>query len=123
MNSSRFSSSSPSAATAEKSWWSRFATGLLQAIGWLLLCLCGALVALSYYGFTLYCENFGCIALGLVWMIWAATAGVGLVVALVVRSAQRRRGFSTRASGLAVVLLLLMGAGHLIYWLSVTTLK
>lgn len=50
-------------------------------------------------------------------------AGVGLVAALAVRAWQRRRGFSTRASGLALVLLLAMGVGHLLYWLLTTVLK
>ena len=43
--------------------------------------------------------------------------------ALAVRAWQRRRGFSTRASGLALVLLLAMGVGHLLYWLLTTELK
>jgi len=55
--------------------------------------------------------------------VWAVLAGVGLVAALAVRAWQRRRGFSTRASGLALVLLLAMGVGHLLYWLLTTVLK
>ena len=88
--------------------WSRSLTRLLRGSGWLLLGLCALLAALSFHGFTLYCENFGCIYRGLVWVVWAW---------------QRRRGFSTRASGLALVLLLAMGVGHLLYWLLTTVLK
>ena len=103
--------------------WSRSLTRLLRGSGWLLLGLCALLAALSFHGFTLYCENFGCIYRGLVWVVWAVLAGVGLVAALAVRAWQRRRGFSTRASGLALVLLLAMGVGHLLYWLLTTVLK
>lgn len=42
----------------------------------LLLGLCALLVALSYYSFTLYCESFGCIGVGLMWMLWAVAAAV-----------------------------------------------
>ncbi len=88
-----------------------------------LLGLCALLVALSYYSFTLYCENFGCIGRGLMWMLWAVTAIVGWVVALVVRAWQRRRGLNARVSGLAVTLISMMGAGHLLYWLGTTVLR
>ena len=58
--------------------WSRSLTRLLRGSGWLLLGLCALLAALSFHGFTLYCENFGCIYRGLVWVVWAVLAmGVG----------------------------------------------
>ena len=113
------SSSSSSVVVPAATIWSRSLTRLLRGSGWLLLGLCALLAALSFHGFTLYCENFGCIYRGLVWVL----AGVGLVAALAVRAWQRRRGFSTRASGLALVLLLAMGVGHLLYWLLTTVLK
>lgn len=118
------SSSTPASVVAPAAtFWSRSLTRLLRGSGWLLLGLCALLAALSYHGFTVYCENFGCIYLGLVWMAWALLAGVGLVIALLVRALQRHRGFSTRASGWAVVLLLAMGAGHLLYWLLTTAMR
>ena len=117
------SSSSSSVVVPAATIWSRSLTRLLRGSGWLLLGLCALLAALSFHGFTLYCENFGCIYRGLVWVVWAVLAGVGLVAALAVRAWQRRRGFSTRASGLALVLLLAMGVGHLLYWLLTTELK
>ena len=89
----------------------------------LLLGLCVALGALSYYTFTLYCENFGCIGRGLLWMFWAVLAVLGGGMALVVRAWQRRRGLGSRASGLASAALLVMGAGHLLYWLGKMVLK
>lgn len=111
--SSRSSAPSPSRAVIL---WSR-------ALNSLLLGLCALLVALSYYNFTLYCENFGCMGKGLLWMLWAVFTTVGSVVALVVRAWQRRRGLGARASGLAFALISVMGAGHLLYWLGITVLR
>ncbi len=88
-----------------------------------LLGLCALLVALSYYNFTLYCENFGCMGKGLLWMLWAVLATVGWLAALGVRAWQRRRGLGTRASGLAFGVLSVMGAGHLLVWLGNTVLR
>ena len=85
---------------------------------WLVL-----LVVLSHYSFTLYCENFGCLGKGLLWMLWAVLATVGWLVALVVRAWQRRRGLGTRASGLAFALVSVMGVGHLLFWLVTTLLR
>ena len=113
----------PSSAFPAASFLSRLFTRLLRGSGWVLLGLCAVLAAFSYHGFTLYCENFGCIYLGLVWVVWAVLAGGGLAIALLVCTLQRRRGFSTRVSGLALVLLLAMGAGHLLYWLGTTVLR
>lgn len=96
--------------------WSRVLDGFLLA-------LCALLVALSYYSFTLYCENFGCIGRGLMWMLWAVCATVGWVVAWVVRAWQRRRGLGTRSSGLAFAGISVIGAGHLLYWLGTTALR
>ena len=98
MQPSSSSSSSFSVVVPAATIWSRSLTRLLRGSGWLLLGLCALLAALSFHGFTLYCENFGCIYRGLVWVVWAVLAGVGLVAALAVRAWQRRRGFSTRAS-------------------------
>lgn len=88
-----------------------------------LLGLCALLVVLSYYSFTLYCENFGCLGRGLMWMLWAVCATVGWVVAWAVRAWQCRRGLGTRASGLAFALVSVMGAGHLLVWLGTTVLR
>ena len=81
------------------------------------------LVALSYYGFTLYCESFGCLGRGLVWMLWAVLAAGGSAVALGVRAWQRHRGLPSRTSGAALALLLTLGAGHGVYWLITTALR
>ncbi len=97
-------------------WVSRILNGLL-------LGLCVALLALSYYTFTLHCESFGCIGVGLLWMLWAVCVAVGWVVALVVRAWQRRRGLGSRVSGWASTVLLVMGVGHLLYWLGNMVLK
>ncbi|GEM_PF-1328548 len=97
-------------------WWSR-------VLDVLLLGLCVLLVALSYYSFTLYCENFGCLGKGLLWMLWAVFAAMGWLVALGVRAWQRRRGLGTRASGLAFALLSVMGVGHLLVWLGTMVLR
>lgn len=78
---------------------------------------------LSYYTFTLYCESFGCLGVGLLWMLWAGLAAVGWVVALVVRAWQRRRGLGSWASGLASTALLVMGVAHLLVWLGKMALK
>lgn len=94
-----------------------------HVLGVFLLGLCALLVALSYYSFTLYCESFGCIGVGLMWMLWAVCTAVGWVVAWAVRAWQRRRGLGSRASGLAFALLSLMGVGHLLYWLGTTALR
>ena len=102
---------------------SRAAVWASRLLNVLLLALCVALVALSYYSFTLYCENFGCLGKGLLWMLWAVLATVGWLVALVVRAWQRRRGLGTRASGLAFALVSVMGAGHLLFWLVTTVLR
>lgn len=96
--------------------WSRLLDGCL-------LTLCALLVALSYYNFTLYCENFGCMGKGLLWMLWAVFTTVVWVVALVVRAWQRRHGLDTRASALAFGMLSVMGAGHLLVWLGTTVLR
>ncbi|MFN3439959.1 MAG: hypothetical protein ACK41V_19840 [Acidovorax sp.] len=109
------SSSAPTASRAVV-WWSRVLNGFLLGV-------CALLVALSYYNFTLYCENFGCMGKGLLWMLWAVFATVGCLVALVVRAWQRRRGLDTRASGLAFGMLSVMGAGHLLVWLGTTVLR
>lgn len=101
---------------------SRTARGLGRALDGLLLALCALLVALSYYGFTLYCESFGCLGRGLVWMLWAVLAAGGSAVALGVRAWQRHRGLPTRTSGAALALLLTLAAGHGVYWL-VTQLR
>ena len=88
-----------------------------------LLGLCALLVALSYYSFTLYCESFGCMGRGLMWMLWGVCAAVGWVVAWLGHAWQRRRGLGTRASGLVFALLSVMGTGHLLYWLGTTVLR
>ncbi|OYD49403.1 hypothetical protein [Acidovorax kalamii] len=102
---------------------SRAAVWASRLFNVLLLGLCALLVALSYYSFTLHCESFGCIGVGLMWMLWAVFATVGWLVALVVRVWQRRRGLGTRASDLAFALMSLMGAGHVFYWLVNTVLR
>ena len=102
---------------------SRVSVWVSRTLDVLLLGLCGLLVALSYYSFTLYCESFGCIGVGLMWMLWAGLAAVGWVVARVVRAWQRRRGLGSRVSGLASTALLVMGAGHLLVWLGKMVLK
>ena len=89
----------------------------------LLLGMCVALGGLSYYTFTLYCESFGCLGRGLLWMFWAVLAVLGGGMALVLRAWQRRRGFGTRLSGVAAVLLWGMVAGHLLYWLGTMAWK
>jgi hypothetical protein len=89
----------------------------------LLLSLCALLVALSYYSFTLYCESFGCIGVGLMWMLWAGLAAVGWVVAWGVHAWQRRRGLGARVSGCAWAFVSLVGAGHALYWLGNTVLR
>ncbi|WP_225585155.1 hypothetical protein [Acidovorax sp. ACV01] len=102
---------------------SRVAVWASRTLDVMLLGLCVVLVALSYYSFTLYCENFGCLGVGLLWMVWAVLATVGWVGALVLRAWQRRRGLCGRASGLASRALLVMGVGHLLYWLGKMALK
>ena len=108
-------SSAPSASRAVILW--------SRALDGFLLGLCALLVALSYYSFTLYCENFGCMGKGLLWMLWAVFAAVGWALALAVRAWQRRRGLGTRASALAFTLISVMGAGYLLYWLGTTVLR
>ena len=102
---------------------SRRAQRMGRVLDGLLLALCAVLVALSYYGFTLYCESFGCMARGLVWMLWAVLAAASAAVALGVRAWQRHCGLPTRASGAALALLLALGAGHGVYWLITTALR
>ena len=102
---------------------SRTAVWVSRTLDVLLLGLCGLLVALSYYSFTLYCESFGCIGVGLMWMLWAVLAAVSWVAALVVRAWQRRRGLGARVSGLAFTLITVMGVGHLLVWLGTTVLQ
>ena len=102
---------------------SRAAVWASRLFNVLLLGVCVLLVALSYYSFTLYCENFGCLGKGLLWMLWAVLAAVGWLVALVVRAWQRRRALGTRASGLAFALVSVMGVGHLLFWLVTTLLR
>ena len=99
------------------------AAPISRTLNVLLLGLCALLVALSYYSFTLYCESFGCIGVGLMWMLWAVAATVVWVLAWAVRAWQRRRGLGTRASGLAFALVSVMGAGHLLVWLGKMALK
>jgi hypothetical protein len=113
----------PAVANTPQSHVQRAWAGLLRHAGAGLLVLTVGLAVLAWSTWQLRCENFGCIYRGLVWVVWAVLAGVGLVAALAVRAWQRRRGFSTRASGLALVLLLAMGVGHLLYWLLTTVLK
>lgn len=115
--------SQPSAPSCPVQPASRLAIWCSLALDVLLLGLCALLVALSYYSFTLYCENFGCLGRGLMWMLWAVLAAVGWVMAWVVRAWQRRRGLGTRASGLAFALVSVMGAGHLLYWLGHMVLR
>ena len=102
---------------------SRTAVWVSRTLDVLLLGLCGLLVALSYYSFTLYCESFGCIGVGLMWMLWAGLAAAGWVAALLVRAWQRRRGLGSGVSGLVFALVSVMGAGHLLVWLGKMVLK
>ncbi|MCI5070649.1 hypothetical protein [Acidovorax sp.] len=102
---------------------SRTAQRMAWVLDGLLLMLCALLVALSYYGFTLYCESFGCLGRGLVWMLWAVLAAGGSAMALGVRAWQRHRGLAVRVSGMALALMLAMGAGHFAYWLATTALR
>ena len=102
---------------------SRRAVWVSRTLDVLLLGLCVALGGLSYYTFSLYCESFGCLGVGLLWMLWAGLAAVGWVVALVVRAWQRRRGLGSWASGLASTALLVMGVAHLLVWLGKMVLK
>ena len=100
----------------------RTALWVARVLDGLLLALCVMLVALSYYGFTLHCESFGCMGRGLVWALWVALAVGGSAAALGVRAWQRHRGLPTRTSGAALALLLTLAAGHGVYWL-VTQLR
>ena len=102
---------------------SRTAQRVGRVLDGLLLALCVLLVALSYYGFTLYCESFGCLGRGLVWMLWAVLAAGGSAVAVGVRAWQRHRGLPSRTGGAALALLLALGAGHGVYWLITTALR
>jgi hypothetical protein len=88
-----------------------------------LLGLCALLVALSHYSFTVYCESFGCLGRGLLWMSWAVVTAAGWVLAWGVHAWQRRRGLGVRASGWAWAFLSAMGAGHFLYWLGSTVLR
>ena len=99
------------------------AASVSRALDVLLPGLCVALLALSYYNFTLYCESFGCLGVGLLWMLWSVLVAGTWVLALVVRAWQRQRGLGGRASGLAAAGLLAMGAGHLLYWLGKMALQ
>ena len=119
----RMPSTSPSPLSPPPPPASRVAFVVSRVSEGLLLGLAGALVALSYYTFALYCENFGCIGRGLLWMFWAVLAALGGGMVLVLRAWQRRRGFGTRLSGVAAVLLWGMGAGHLLYWLGTMAWK
>src|SRR3989344_2451264 len=56
--------SSSSAPISRRSVW------VSRTLDVLLLGLCVALGGLSYYTFTLYCESFGCLGVGLLWMLW-----------------------------------------------------
>ena len=101
----------------------RTALWVARVLDGLLLALCVMLVALSYYGFTLHCESFGCMGRGLVWALWVALAVGGSAAALGVRAWQRHRGLPVRISGSALALLLVMGACHFVYWLATTALR
>ena len=96
---------------------SRTAQRVGRVLDGLLLALCVLLVALSY------CESFGCLGRGLVWMLWAVLAAGGSAVAVGVRAWQRHRGLPSRTSGAALALLLALGAGHGVYWLITTALR
>lgn len=102
---------------------SRRAVWVSRVLDVLLLGLCGLLVALSYYSLTLYCESFGCIGVGLMWMLWSVATALGWVLAWVVRAWQRRRGLGARISGYVWAFVSLMGAGHALYWLGNTVLR
>ena len=80
---------------------SRTAQRVGRVLDGLLLALCVLLVALSYYGFTLYCESFGCLGLGLVWTLWAVLAAGGSAVALGVRAWQLLAVTQASGSGVA----------------------
>lgn len=88
-----------------------------RAAGAAPLLLVGLLIAMSAYNFSLRCESFGCMGIGLVWTIWLLLWLAALGVALGVRALLRRRGLSTRTCGLALWLLGALGAGHGLYWL------
>jgi len=115
--------SQPAAPSSSVPTASRTVVWCARVLNGCLLGLCALLVALSYYNFTLYCENFGCLGKGLLWMLWAVFAAVGWVVTLVVRAWQRRRGLGARVSGLAFTVISVMGVGHLLYWLGTTVLQ
>jgi hypothetical protein len=90
---------------------------LLRHAGVLALAMACLLIALSAYNFSLRCEGFGCMGIGLMWAVWLLLWLAGLVMALGVRALLRRRGLPTHACGLALGLLVALGAGHGLFWL------
>ena len=77
-----------------------------------------ALIALAVYTLGLYCESFGCMGIGLMWMAWAVLFGVRLLFGLVSR-AQSRKGSPrlVQIAALAVRAQWLLGGMAVIRWL------
>jgi hypothetical protein len=71
---------------------------------------------MSAYNFSLRCESFGCMGIGLVWTIWlfsvAGSPGAPWGCARCCAA-----GCVTRTCGLALWLLGALGARHGLYWL------
>lgn len=99
-------------------WLGRCLHFLLRHAGWGLWITVLVLAAMSRATFLLRCESFGCTFVGVVWI---AIAGIWLLALLVgagLRWRQRQQALSTRTSDSALAVLVLAGAGHLVYWLA-----
>lgn len=77
-----------------------------------------ALAALGVFNLRTYCENFGCIGLGVLWFAWCVLYGVVLLVGLGARAPRAhsslRQHQVARASMRAQLLLGALAVG---YWL------
>ena len=109
------SAATPATPAARAAAWVR----ALWSLGLALLAAgLGALAWLSYVGFTLRCEGFGCMGRGIVWAGWCGLwLGVLFLSLLLGWSAAHAAPRAwQRVPGWASTGLLLAAAGHLLVW-------
>jgi hypothetical protein len=80
--------------------------------------LSAALVVFAVYILNARCEGFGCVGIGIAWMMWVVVFCVALIVSLVARSKlQRESNSMRRAASITFFTNFLLGAALLAYYL------
>lgn len=81
-----------------------------------LLCT-GALFVTALFAFRLRCEGFGCMGVGIVWMVWAVSYVLVTATGAVLRATLPHATATRSAVSIGLFALVILGAALVIFWL------